>query len=535
MSERNFMKHRILFLLIASLLFGACIFHQTTQAAVLTVSHKEKNIYTQAYQKEATAKLIQWKTTEHTPSNPLVVLNPYGTMSTSLYYYATTETPSYVICTITAKGAETITCQLVNDGTDQLTTKHEYLIPNLAVGKTNYIRLQFFDESQNLMEEHSFSYKPKADKVIPKITKVKKGTSKATVSNGIYAVLGHDKSKATNIYYYDNNGVSRGRTPLNGYRTDRILTIDGKWVFSYDLNKLAVMNRLGRIEKTITLKGYQLHHDFMYDETHKKILCLVNDKKKKTIEDVVISVDLKTKKIKKLIDFSSLMSSSRKKHVQRKGGKNTYGGTELDWLHLNSLDLVNNNELIVSSREESSLIKVKNIYKKPKITYIIHSGTLYNNTSLKKYLLKQTGKKFVGHAGQHTITVEKDSTLPSGQYYVYMYNNNFGSAKTLPTFNWKKYKGVGTYRKGKASYYYKYLVNEKKHTYKLVKKFAVPYSSVVSGVQHYNGNITFSSGMDHTYGEYDAKGKMIRTFTYKSKRYAYRVNKYNMDIFYCYV
>ena len=116
-----------------------------------------------------------------------------------------------------------------------------------------------------------------------------------------------------------------------------------------------------------------------------------------------------------------------------------------------------------------------------------------------------------------------------------MYNNNFGSAKTLPTFNWKKYKGVGTYRKGKASYYYKYLVNEKKHTYKLVKKFAVPYSSVVSGVQHYNGNITFSSGMDHTYGEYDAKGKMIRTFTYKSKRYAYRVNKYNMDIFYRYV
>ena len=61
----------------------------------------------------------------------------------------------------------------------------------------------------------------------------------------------------------------------------------------------------------------------MYDAAHKKLLCLVNDKKKKTIEDVVISVDIKTKKTKKLVDFAKLMSASRKKHVQRKGGKNT--------------------------------------------------------------------------------------------------------------------------------------------------------------------------------------------------------------------
>ena len=44
-------------------------------------------------------------------------------------------------------------------------------------------------------------------------------------------------------------------------------------------------------------------------------------------------------------------------------------------------------------------------------------------------------------------------------------------------------------------------------------------------------NITFSSGMNHTYGEYDKNGKMIRTFTYQSKRYAYRVMKYKYDIF----
>ena len=212
---------------------------------------------------------------------------------------------------------------------------------------------------------------------------MKNGKSKTAVSLGFYAMFGHDKSDATNIYYYDNNGASRGLTPLNGYRTDRILTVDGNWIFSYDIDKLAVMNRLGHIVRQISLKGYELHHDFMYDAAHKKLLCLVNDKKKKTIEDVVISVDIKTKKTKKLVDFAKLMSASRKKHVQRKGGKNTYGGTELDWLHLNSLDLINDGELIVSSREESSLVKVSNIYKKPKIKYIIHSGSLYKKIACK--------------------------------------------------------------------------------------------------------------------------------------------------------
>ncbi len=156
------------------------------------------------------------------------------------------------------------------------------------------------------------------------------------------------------------------------------------------------------------------------------------------------------------------MSASRKNMFSERVVKNTYGGTELDWLHLNSLDLINDGELIVSSREESSLIKVSNIYKKPKIKYIIHSGPSTKKTSLAKYLLKRTGVNLSDMPAKAYDYRRKDDTLPNGQYYLYLYNNNFGSAKTLPKFSWKSYKGVGSYKKGKASYYYKYLVDEKK-------------------------------------------------------------------------
>ena len=105
---------------------------------------------------------------------------------------------------------------------------------------------------------------------------------------------------------------------------------------------------------------------------------------------------------------------------------------ELDWLHLNSLDMINDKDAVFSSREESVIIKINNIYENPSIDYLIHSGSLYKGTKYEKLLLKQKGN-FVGHAGQHTITVEHDASLPNGQYYLFMYNNNFGSAKTLPS------------------------------------------------------------------------------------------------------
>lgn len=39
-------------------------------------------------------------------------------------------------------------------------------------------------------------------------------------------------------------------------------------------------------------------------------------------------------------------------------------------------------------------------------------------------LLTRKGN-LVAPAGQHTVTVEKDDSLPDGQYYIYMFNNNY--------------------------------------------------------------------------------------------------------------
>ena len=122
------------------------------------------------------------------------------------------------------------------------------------------------------------------DDVIPAILKKNTGTSKAKMSDGLFCLFGHDKADVSNIYLYDNNGVSRGRMPLNKYRTDRFLFIKGQLVYSYDYNKIAFTNCIGKVTRTIDIGNYQFHHDFRYDKKHDKIICLVNNLDKDTIE-----------------------------------------------------------------------------------------------------------------------------------------------------------------------------------------------------------------------------------------------------------
>lgn len=492
-------------------------------AEVKKITHKEKNIYTKAYQTESEKQIAEWKAEKnYTVDNPLLVMNPYGTNTGAVYFYGVSEREVSAKCTVKVKGKEDYSYTLKNNSRGNT---QEFLITGLVPGEKNKVTLTFYDKNKNISYKEYFIVTVSADSEIPAVSSTK---TTQKLSNGLFAILGHDKTDNANIYLYDNSGTSRGKIPLNSYRSDRLLFINGQMAYSYEDDKIALVSRLGKVTKTFSIDGYELHHDFAYDKDNGKILCLVNDKAKDTIEDVLISVDIKSGKVKKLIDFEDYFKEIREAAKQRDGGKNTYGGSELDWIHLNSFDLLDDGSIVLSSREQSTVIKMEDIYKTPSISYLIHGGSLYEGTKLSKYQLKKSGT-FVSQAGQHTITYEKDASLDDGQYYLYMFNNNFASSSAFPSFDWSLYPGTGEYESGTKSMYYKYLVDEKKGTYKLMDSFALPYSSIVSSVQQYHGNITYSSGMDKSFGEYDRKGNLIGKFTYDADKYAYRVLKYDFQ------
>ena len=476
-------------------------------------------------------KKIAKEAKKATFDDPFIIYNPYGTNTCAVNVYYTTKEATSMEYTISVdeEGIPDFTRTAYNGQETGTTKTHEYQIIGLIPNEVNTVTMRSKNSEGEVVDEYTFTLTMEG-LVTDSQSKLEitEGDSTQEISEGLYAVLGHDKAYNANVYIYDNDGIIRSELPLRGYRSDRILFIDDTMVYSYDFNKLAFVNRLGKIERKIDLGNYELHHDFEYDEINNTILLLANEVGTDTIEDVVIRVDLEDGEVTKLVDLKDLMPEAMAMAV--KPEVNTYGGDELDWIHLNTLDIVNGKDLILSSREYSTIIRVNNVYEQPEIEYFISDESVWNGTVYEDYMLDKVGD-FVSQAGQHTVTYLEDPSLPDNQYYLYMFNNNYKGARTRPDFDWSAYVGAGTYSKGDNSYLYQYLIDEEKGTYELVKKVALPYSSIVSSTQYYKDNLVTSSGMSHCFNEYDSEGKLIREYKYSAEKYAYRALKYSFESF----
>ena len=251
------------------------------------LEHKEKDVFTEAYQQESQEQIDQQKKKNYTIQKPLVVQNAYGTNTTALYYYGKTDRASYAVCTVEAPDAGAAVYKHTLKAKKKYSTTHEYQIVGLSAGTRNKVTMEFFNEDKRAIEKQYFYVDIPEDDVIPRILKKTKGSSAQKMEDGLFALLGHDKAQDANIYLYDNNGVNRGRMPLNKYRTDRLLFVGDDMAYSYDFNKIAMVNRLGKVTKTYDLgERYEFHHDFLYAKKQNKFICLVNDKEQDTIEDV---------------------------------------------------------------------------------------------------------------------------------------------------------------------------------------------------------------------------------------------------------
>lgn len=131
------------------------------------------------------------------------------------------------------------------------------------------------------------------------------------------------------------------------------------------------------------------------------------------------------------------------------------------------------------------------------------------------------------------IFVRNESYLHNYQYYLYMFNNNFGTSITNPNYDWKQIEGVGdTSSTNVNSKYYKYLVDENKRTYALVDSFDVPYSPYISSAQNTATTTIIDSGKQLTFLEYDETHTLIQSYKMKGEKFIYRVYKYTFDGFY---
>lgn len=502
------------------------------------------NIYTTAYQQDADATLIanRDKATA-TLDDPFTAVNPYGTNTTSMYVYFTTSEATSVSYTVHAEGYPDFTAT-ANQGKNYATT-HEFIVLGLIPRTTNTITLKLTDASGSTVATGQITCKgPKllGDEEI-QLEQKRTPTSAAaqSVGNGLYAILGNDSNDQDFMYYYDVNGVIRGEIPVKYYRSHRLLFDDnGLMWFSASTHTMVGMNRLGKLEKILDLDDqFILHHDYVLDSDGNLVLLATDlTRSDHAVQDQVVKLDTTTGKTTLLLDLGT-MFPDYKSTTTHSGidESDTSAKGRWDWIHCNTIQLLDDGSAILSARETSTIIKVADIEGTPKLQYMLGEPRVWNGTQYTASFLTRNGD-FGDTGGQHSVTYSTDDSLESGSYYLTLFDNSFGYAMTRPDYDWTTIKGLSTSQSatdaGSRSRLRKYLVNENDGTYTEVNSFKVPYSPYVSSVQEIDDDLNLvDSGMQGLFGIYDSDGTLQAQYAMKlATSYIYRVYLYDFQGFY---
>ena len=471
-----------------------------------------------------------------TATTPLAVLNPFGTASNALYLYFQTDMPTKVSYTIHVED-ESIpdyTAEAADASGQAYTRTHEFQIIGLVPGMTNEVTMTISGSWGNARQIVSFTVDmPETRSGYATRLEVTDGDSEAAQAEGLFAMMRVNGYLGYG-FFYDDAGVLRYEMVLEGFGLDRLLFDGDEIVTCVSSSKLARINGLGRVTQVYDLDGYELHHDIGFGADG-EVLALAEVAEGETVEDRVLSIDLETGDVTEILDFTQVMKGyfDMTRPVSPTDDFFWQAG-EWDWIHLNSLQYMEEDDsLIVSSRETSTIIKVANIHSEPAVEWLAGDSRFWADTPYAGLCLTQVGD-FVPQYGQHCVELlDRES---DGVYTLAVYNNNYWSLNSRDDFELDVADSVGTdlYGDGtETSQVYIYRIDENAGTFELASSFDVPYSSIVSNGSRCSttGNWTVNSGVSMVFGEYDPEGVLIREYKYECTMQNYRTFKYDMTGF----
>lgn len=473
---------------------------------------------------------ISWSAT-----TPLAVLNPFGTGSNGLYLYFETDMATKVTYTVHVEGSDIsdFTADAADISGQEFTKTHEFQLIGLVPGETNQVTLTITGQWGKTRQIVTFTVDmPSTSSGYSTRLEVEEGDSDQAQADGLFAMMRVNGYLGYG-FFFDNDGVLRYEMVLEGYGLDRLLFDGDEIITCVSSSKLARIDGLGRVTQVYRLDGYDLHHDIGFGADG-EVLALAEVTGGETVEDRLLSIDLDTGAVTELVDFSQLMEPYfETTRPVGPGDDFFWQAGEWDWLHLNSVQyMAEDDSVIVSSRETSAIIKVTGLHSTPTVDWLAGDERFWEDTAYADLCLTQEGD-FVPQYGQHCVEYYADGE-EDGVYYLALYNNNYWSLNSRD-FTLEVADSVGTdlYGTGdETSQVYIYRIDENARTYALVSSFDVPYSSIVSNASPCGDNWVVNSGVAMVFGEYDSVGKLIRQYAYNCTMQNYRTFKYDMTIWF---
>ena len=356
------------------------------KAAEETSRKKEqiKEIYTTEYQEAVKKRLETAKESgTYTTEKMLVEQNPFGTNTLSLYVYFTTEEPVSVSYVVSVSDSEIADFGGKVSQEETYTTEHEFQVIGLIPDMENTITFTL-EAEDGTKTTASCKYKM-GSLAGEEEVQLKQTAGQTDVSSqislpdsGLYVILGNDSDDVDFMYYYDENGTIRGEVPLIGYRSHRLVFENDRMYYSISETKIAAVNELGMVEQVYDLGNYQLHHDYVFDDDG-NLLILATDTGKQTVEDCVLKLNPSTGEVSCILDLEDLLGDYKESLGMDQ--------EDLDWVHINTIQWMGEDSILLSSRETSTILKIQNLNTAPEIAYMIGEESFWEGTGYENLLL----------------------------------------------------------------------------------------------------------------------------------------------------
>ncbi|MHA6648023.1 aryl-sulfate sulfotransferase [Aerococcus urinae] len=532
------------------------------------VQDLELSYYDEAVQATITDQIKALQDKHKSYDDGLFIMNPFGTFTQSIYSYLPDPDQDIdkVTYTIQSETSDALTFEPVNYSLDP--SAYEFTMIGLVPGEDNQLTISLYDEEETKLKDYQFDisapqiqasdYQPKMEVLYD---------SGEELTDGFYASMGSDQDNAKFSYLYDNSGLIRSELVSDGGRLENYQFLDKQHLLiKVSNNKMAVLNGLGQPVRIYELPDLSVHHDFIVNDNKDGAFLLTSNVHADTIEDTISYLDLRTGESQELIDLKEIFPNyfepvMATHHNRAEAEIENYltdypdqglqdidysddnltlfdeegNLSNLDWIHINAIDVLNSDELILSSRETSSIIKLSNIFDQVQVDYIIGPEAVWEGTGYEYYLLNPE-RDFKPTGGQHSVRFQSNA-IDDGLYDLTLFDNNYWRLDTRDDFAIDLPETMSEEfdpeEPDAYSYFYNFRVNEADGSYDLVQSFPVPYSSIVSSAQVYKGNYITTSGMSNILGEYNPQGQLIRQFQFFVPRWSYRLVKLDLqDFFY---
>ena len=409
-------------------------------AATTVLTDRIKKIYTLDYQDQAQQKIDNYKKSRrYTPGNMLVLANPYGTNTTSLYTYFETDSPtkvSYTVSTPEDRSYPAFTRSAFQDRIYQ--TSHEFSVIGLIPAAKNTVTYTVTYEDGHT-DIHKFTYvtgdlwgsAPVRLKktVAARFRETDKGI-RAGLAQGLFAVFGLGTNSRDYVYLYDADGILRAEFPMMNNHGKNFSFHDGLMYYVSDFNQISAMDSRGKLVSIFNIPSiYQINSAHTFD-SQGNLLLIASDKSQLDTNNLIVKVSSVTGTATEYINFSTLLNDYRK---TTRRPLSTDNDLRWNWLMLDSIQYVPGGSVIVSSQETSTIMKIRlpdsaaspassasgassgdstpgstsadaagTAASQPSITYFLGPHQIWDATVYSDYLYRKS-EDFSTHAGQHSV------------------------------------------------------------------------------------------------------------------------------------